>query len=78
MKLHMLLHDTLAGTFRIGPGQLDSLDSFHWTAAGAGARVSAAWDDTPDPVKLRQWNTELDRMRAIGARGLKGLACGAR
>ena len=53
MKLHMLLHDTLAGTFRIGPGQLQSLDNIHWTAAGA--RVSAAWHETPDPVKLRHW-----------------------
>ena len=53
MKLHMLLHDTLAGTFRIGPGQLERLDNIHWTAAGA--RVSTAWDETPDPVKFRHW-----------------------
>ena len=53
MKLHMFLHDELAATFRTGPGQLATLDDIHWTRALA--RLSGAWDETPDPIKLRNW-----------------------
>lgn len=53
MKLHMFLHDELAATFNTGPGQLATLEDIHWT--GAGARVSAAWDQVPTPEALTHW-----------------------
>ena len=53
MKLHMFLHDELAATFNTGPGQLATLEDIHWT--GAGARVSAAWDQVPTPESLTHW-----------------------
>lgn len=53
MKLHMFLHDELAATFRTGPDQLVTLDDIHRTPVLA--RLSGAWDETPDPVRLRNW-----------------------
>lgn len=53
MKLHMFLHDVLAATFHAGPNQLQTRAQVRWTETMQ--RVSAAWDETPDLVKLRHW-----------------------
>ncbi len=53
MKLRMFLHDELAATFDTGPGQLATPDTATWTPEIA--RVSAAWDETPELEALTHW-----------------------
>ena len=53
MKLKMFLHDELAATLDTGPGQLATLDTVSWTPVIA--RVSAAWDESPQLETLTHW-----------------------
>ena len=53
MKLRMFLHDELVATLDTGPGQLATRDTVTWTPGIA--RVSAAWDETPELETLTHW-----------------------
>ena len=49
----MFLHDVLAATLHAGANQIETHAQVQWTETMQ--RVSAAWDETPDLVKLRHW-----------------------
>ena len=53
MKLRMFLHDELVATLDTGPGQLATRDTVAWTPGIA--RLSAAWDETPELETLTHW-----------------------
>ena len=53
MKLRMFLHDELVATLDTGPGQLATRETVTWTPGIA--RVSAAWDETPELETLTHW-----------------------
>ena len=53
MKLRVFLHDELVATLDTGPGQLATQDTVAWTTGIA--RVSAAWDETPELETLTHW-----------------------